>query len=50
MDTIKTFDVKVGTVGILPDGNETMLFPTEDEATEYIRQLNNEEAEEDSDE
>ena len=44
MDNIKTFDVKCGTVGIMPDGNETILFPTEEEAKEYIReQLNNEE-------
>ena len=43
MDNIKTFDVKCGTVGILPGGNETMLFPTEEEAKEYIEQLNNEE-------
>ena len=41
---IKTFDVKCGTVGILPDGKKTMLFPTEEEAEEYIReQLNTEE-------
>ena len=43
MSDIKTFDVKCGTVGILPDGNETILFPTEEEAKEYIEQLNNEE-------
>lgn len=42
---IKTYDVKVGTVGILPDGNETMLFPTEEEATEYIRDLEEKESE-----
>lgn len=41
---IKTYDIKCGTVGILPDGNKTMVFPTEDEATEFIReQLNNDE-------
>lgn len=44
MNDIKTFDVKCGTVGIMPDDNETILFPTEEEAKEYIReQLNNEE-------
>jgi hypothetical protein len=42
---IKTYDIKCGTVGILPDGNKKMVFPTEDEAVEYIReeQLNNDE-------
>lgn len=35
---LKTYDVKCGTVGILPDGDETMLFPTEEEAIEYIRE------------
>lgn len=34
----KTYDVKCGTVAVLPDGNETMLFPTEEEAIEYIRE------------
>lgn len=47
MDNIKTFDVKCGTVGIMPDGNETMLFPTEEEAEEYIREKLNEEDSED---
>lgn len=42
----KTYDVKCGTVGILPDGKTTMVFATDDEATEYIR----EQQEEDSDE
>ena len=34
----KTYDVKCGTIGILPDGKETMLFPTEDEAIEYLKE------------
>ena len=42
----KTYDVKCGTVGILPDGNETMLFPTEDEAIEYIREQQDEDEDE----
>lgn len=41
---LKTYDVKCGTVAILPDGDKTILFPTEDEAIEYLR-----EQEEDSD-
>lgn len=39
----KTYDVKCGTVGILPDGKTTMLFPTEEEAIEYIRERQDEE-------
>lgn len=42
----KTYDVKCGTVGIMPDGSKTILFPTEEEAIEYIRE---EQQEEDSD-
>ena len=45
---IKTDDIKCGTVGILPDGNKTMVFPTDTEATEYIREQLNNEDEEDS--
>ena len=41
---IKTFDVKCGTVLVLPNGKK-MLFATEEEAVEYIRSM-----EEDSDE
>ena len=45
----KTYDVKCGTVGILPDGKKTLLFPTENEAEEYIKELeNNVDDEEDS--
>ena len=47
---IKTYDVGYGTKGILPDGNEVMKFPTDQEAEEYIRELEREKAEEDSDE
>ena len=43
----KTYDVKCGTVGILPDGKETMLFATEDEAIEYIREQKEDEDPED---
>ena len=35
---LKTYDVKCGTVGISPDGDETILFPTEDEAIEYLKE------------
>lgn len=41
----KTYDVKCGTVGILPDGKKTILFPTEEEAVEYIREQEQEENE-----
>lgn len=38
MEKIKTYDVKSGTVAILPDGKSTMIFPTEEEAVEYLRE------------
>ena len=41
----KTYDVKCGTVAILPDGEKTMLFPTEEEAVEYIREKEGEDSE-----
>ena len=43
MEKIKTYDIKSGVVLILPDGSGTMVFPTEEEAVEYLRELNNEE-------
>ena len=43
----KTYDVKCGTIGILPDGKKTMLFPTEEEAMEYIREEKEDEDSED---
>ena len=46
MDDIKTYDVKCGTVGILPNGEKSMVFPTEDEAIEYIREQQNEDSDE----
>ena len=46
---LKTYDVKCGTVGILPDGEETMLFPTDEEATEYLREKLKESKENDED-
>ena len=41
----KTYDVKCGTVAVLPDGDKTMLFPTEDEAIEYLREHESEDSE-----
>lgn len=41
----KIYDVKCGTVAILPDGKKTMLFPTEEEAIEYIREKEDEDSE-----
>ena len=42
---LKTYDVKCGTVGILQDGDETILFPTEEEAIEYLREQEEEDSE-----
>ena len=42
---LKTYDVKCGTVGILPDGKETILFPTEEEAVEYLKEQEEEDSE-----
>ena len=41
----KTYDVKCGTVAVLPDGENTMLFPTEEEAIEYLREQEDEDSE-----
>ena len=42
---LKTYDVKCGTVGISPSGDETMLFPTEEEAIEYLKEQEGEDSE-----
>lgn len=43
---LTSYDVKVGTIGFV-EGEKKMLFPTDDEYTEYMREQEEENHEED---